>query len=214
MTNDRFSIGDAIRYGWETVKGNLGFFIGMTLVAAIMSIIPGFLQNLPGIRSVGILKLLLSLATVAVATYVGLGVVGIGLKVTRDEKSELADLFAGTPYFVNGLIAYIIMGFVITIGFFLLIIPGIYLGSRLQFAFFLIIDQNLSGIDALKRSWAITAGTHVDVFLFTLAIILLNFIGAIPCGLGLFVTMPVSLIAASYLYRRLAKTEARIETLS
>jgi flagellar biosynthesis protein FliQ len=45
MTTKAFSKGEAIRFGWATMKTNLGFFIRLLLVALVICIIPGIPQK-------------------------------------------------------------------------------------------------------------------------------------------------------------------------
>ena len=49
-----------------------------------------------------------------------------------------------------------------------------------------------------------TDGAKVDLFLFGLLIIGINFLGMLALMIGLFVTVPLSLIAYAHEYRRLS----------
>ena len=105
---------------------------------------------------------------------------------------------------MNYLISAILAGVIVLAGLLLLVVPGIYLAIRLQYYKFLIVDkENISPVMALKESWRMTEGHTWNLFLFMLLIILINFIGAMLLGIGLFVSVPVSLIAYAFLYRKL-----------
>jgi hypothetical protein len=40
MTTQKFSKKEAIRFGWNTMKSNLGFFIGLLIVAGLLYTVP------------------------------------------------------------------------------------------------------------------------------------------------------------------------------
>jgi hypothetical protein len=40
MANEKFSISDALSYGWNTFKANAGFFIGLMVVMALLTMVP------------------------------------------------------------------------------------------------------------------------------------------------------------------------------
>ena len=69
MRDKRFSMGEAISFGWETMKANVGFFIGLLIVAFlvenVLSIMSGFVEgDFPAIAA------LLSLAGAVVGAVV------------------------------------------------------------------------------------------------------------------------------------------------
>ena len=68
-----------------------------------------------------------------------------------------------------------------------------------------IIEDGDNPIDAMKKSWYMTKGFVVELFLFYLLIIGINLLGAIAFGIGLIVSMPVSTLAYAYMYRKIAE---------
>ena len=69
------------------------------------------------------------------------------------------------------LIASIIMGIAVAIGIFLLIVPGIYLAIRLQFYSAYIVEEDCGIIESLQKSWDLTKGQGMPLFLLLLAMI-------------------------------------------
>jgi uncharacterized membrane protein len=90
----------------------------------------------------------------------------------------------------------------------LLVLPGIYLLLALQFWVFYIIDDRAGPVAALKRSYALTRGRLLQLFAFGCLVLGVNLLGAVPCGLGLLVTVPVTSIAWAYVYRFLRNRQA------
>jgi len=85
----------------------------------------------------------------------------------------------------------------------LLIVPGIIWGIKFWFFDYFVIDKGLGSIEALKKSSAITEGHKWNLFIFFLVITGINLLGAIFLLVGLFATMPITMIVAAFVYRRL-----------
>ena len=101
-------------------------------------------------------------------------------------------------------------------GIILLIIPGIIWSVKYSFVGYFIVDKGLGPIEALKESSLITNGAKQDLFLFWSLISVVNFLGVLAFFIGLFVTIPITVVAIGFVYRKLLnKTEdAQITTLS
>lgn len=90
---------------------------------------------------------------------------------------------------------------------FIFAFPGIYLAVRLQFYKFLVIeDENLGPVDALKKSMKMTDGHFWKLLGFMFSLIILNILGVLLFKVGLLITIPVSMIASTYLYKKLLPT--------
>jgi uncharacterized membrane protein len=77
---------------------------------------------------------------------------------------------------------------------------------------YVIVDRGLGPIDALKRSAAITHGARLALFGFAIVLMLLNIVGALALLIGLFVTIPISMVAMAYVYRKLDSQTAVVPT--
>ena len=71
------------------------------------------------------------------------------------------------------------------------------------FATVIIVDRNTPPIDAIKASFEITKNNFVPVILALLVIYAILFVGALACGIGLIVAMPVAALFLVYTYRKL-----------
>lgn len=145
--------------------------------------------------------------SVIVGIFSSISIITVAVIVATDDTPSIKDIFAkysNYKMFLNYIIASVIQGIIVLAGLFLLIVPGIYLSIRLQFYKFLIVDKgDIGPIMALKESWRMTENHTWNLFLFTLLIILLNIVGAMLFGIGLFVTVPVSIVGYALLYRKL-----------
>ncbi len=208
MSTQKFSIGEAIEFGWNITKNNLGFFIGVLIIAGLILIIPGILSQLTKHKAPG-LSIILRIASFVLQIVIGMGLIKIVLKLCDNEKAEFSDLFSCLHLFFSYLLGSILYGLIVSAGMILLIIPGIIWAIKFQFFSYFIVDKGLGPIESLKRSSAITEGSKWDLFLLGLLLFGINLIGAIPLFLGWLVTIPTTMLAVAFVYRKLlSETDA------
>jgi uncharacterized membrane protein len=79
---------------------------------------------------------------------------------------------------------------------------------------YFIVDRRLGPIEALKASGIATMGAKVDLFLFGLLLSLINIAGFLCLIVGLFATIPTSLVAYAYVFRQLSPEPSRLSGVS
>ena len=89
------------------------------------------------------------------------------------------------------------------IGLALLIVPGLYLASRLALFSFRLVDGAANLLGSFRDSAALTHGVLGQLALLLVALFLLNVLGACVLGLGLFITIPLSVLMLADVYRQL-----------
>ncbi len=208
MMPRRFSKGEAIRFGWEVTKRHFWFFFVTLLILGAVSVVGNIFEWIePDNLAQAGLAIGIHFIQAILGLFLTLGVIRICLRFTANEEATLADLFGATLRQVGSyFLATILASIVITIGFILLVIPGIILSIRLSMAPFLIVDQNLGPIAALSRSWALTEGSGWNLFLFGILLVLLNILGVVAVFVGLFLSIPTSYVAFTFVYRKLQAT--------
>lgn len=205
-----FSIGSAIRFGWDTFKKRPWFFVGASVVIALAYLVVGSI-------SVGIDASLtgsLDETTVAgavvdwiLSTLVSMGVVAFYLKAHDNPNAvSLSSLWHPHPFW-NYFAASLLLGLAIVLGLLLLIVPGIIFALMFMFATLIVIDRERGPIEAMKESMRITRGHKWPLLGFALVLVLLNVLGLLALGVGLLVSIPVSLLAFMHAYRSLAGWE-------
>ncbi|MDH3198878.1 MAG: DUF975 family protein, partial [Candidatus Krumholzibacteria bacterium] len=145
---------------------------------------------------------------VFVTLVIEIGLVKIVLKFEAGQMPEFANLFDGIDRVPNLFVATLVGTAAVIAGLILLIVPGIIVGLRLMFAGFVVVDQKAGPIDALQKSWAMTRGYTLDLFLFALAVFGINLLGCILFGVGVFVSLPVTALAMARIYRVLCAQPA------
>ena len=193
MVEQRFSKSEAIKFGWSTATGNLGLFFLAVLTMLIIQMMPVLLTQSFVVMIVGTL----------LGMVVTMGIMRMCLRFVDDDRGELVDLFATFPLLINYVFATIVVGIIVTIGMLFFVIPGIFLGIRLQMYAWAIVDKQIGPIEALSQSWEMTRGSAWNLFLLSLLLGLVNILGMLALGIGMLVTGPLAMVATGYAYRRL-----------
>ena len=218
---------EAMSFAWNALSKN---FVGVSLpiaVAMVVSLLPGWAIGFTyGLMAalvaeyvepsfISVLSYLVqatsSLIGLFVGSYIAGGVVSFGLKVARGQPVVFGDVFSGGKYFGKVLVGTIGMYIAAAIGFVLCIVPGYIVMLGLCMFTFLIVDQGLPGIDALKKSWEMTNGHKVNLFVFGLLGFLVIIAGVLACGVGVLLgSYPMLIIGGSYIYLKLKGEEPRL----
>lgn len=134
------------------------------------------------------------------------GMVFIGLKLLRGEKAEIGDVFSKFDKFVPALILFIICGLVSclfmipVLGWLLGIVAGPLLSAVTVFGLCGIVDRNLDFGPALKEAIDRIKAKPFETWLAALIFSVLSGIGAIACGIGVIVTLPLSVLGMTIIY--------------
>jgi hypothetical protein len=205
MDQKRFTNNEAISYGWEKAKANVGLFvisflifIGVALLGEVLDGPDKELAEVFSLRAnvVGFIFALISMV-------MQIGLTKMTLKIHDNEKTDAGELFRNYAKLWDYFLASIIYGLIIFVGFLLLIVPGVIWSLKFRFYSYFIIDKNMSPIEALKASAAITDGYKAQLFMLGILVGLINFLGLLCLGVGLFLTIPLSLMAFVFAFRRL-----------
>jgi len=202
------SVGDAIRYGWNRFKANPWTWIGAVVIAAV---IQGVLNALFGDRSTfrvdtfgqsfwSFSWIVGSILTVVVGYLINAAFVGGALQEVDGRRPTLGSFLRFTNV-GNVILASILVGVMIAIGLILFVIPGLVVAFLSWWTLQFVIDRDESAIDAIRSSFRAISSQAGTLLLLALALIGINILGAIPLGLGLLITVPLSTIASTYAYR-------------
>ena len=118
-------------------------------------------------------------------------------------KAEIGDVFKGFDDFVPAMLAVLVGGIVVAIGFMLCIIPGLLIMALVPTAAYLVAVGEKDGINALKRAWQAVKENLIGSFLCALILSIIGLLGAILCGIGILITMPIAFIGMFHMARQL-----------
>ena len=203
MSEDRFLIKKAIRFGWDTMKANIGFFIVLLIVAFLIERLPGMLGNFAR-RDFPLISLTLFMSGWILSFVVQMGLMKISLKFCDGIKGTLDDLLSSFNILLPFVAASILYGLIVFAGFILLIVPGVIWGVKFSLYPYFIVDRNMGPVQALKASAHATTSAKWHLFLFGILLGLINLAGALCFFIGLFATIPTSLVAYAHTYRQLS----------
>jgi uncharacterized membrane protein len=99
------------------------------------------------------------------------------------------------------LVAALIVALLTAVGFVLCILPGIVVAFFTMFVTALVVGEGASATDAISGSVALVRQNLGAVVVWFLLAIVLAFVGAIVCLVGLLVTVPVIVISQAYTVR-------------
>ncbi len=202
MSNFKLSAKEAFSFGWSVFKANAFYLV--VLFAGIGVIYFGLaaFQDFADSRG-SALVILLGLVDWIFRLSISIGLIEIPLLLASGQKPDFGHLFSGYRYILRYFLASVLYMLAVVGGLLLLVVPGIIFAMRLQFYGYLIIDKGMKPMQSLKESWRMTEGVTMDLFGFILLTMLLNIAGAMAFMLGLLITAPVSLLALTYVYKKL-----------
>lgn len=199
------TVGSAFNYGWEKFQKNVGpiliamlaymvgsFFIYIIAIAAISSLDAGLFG-----------QLLIQIVFALIFGLVQMAIIRASLQIIDGQELQLSTMFA-TEQLGQYILAVILVAIATGIGYVLCIIPGIIISFFAAYFGYFLLDRKLGAVDAIKASFTFVQENLGTLVVFFLACIAAEIVGAILCGVGLFVAIPVVLIAQAYMYRRLS----------
>lgn len=210
VTPGDFSIGQCISEAFDRTKRHFGQALGSLLLG-------GLLMLLAAITIIGYFLAVPVLAWGLVKFYLDL----------QDEKPDLHALFAGFSQYGKVLgrtllltVIWIVMtlvseslvfvgqamessaviafGYVVYLVFFALVL------ARLYFAFFFMVDRDMTVSESLTAAWEVTRGKGLKPFLLVFVSGLIGASGILGLCIGLLFTIPMSYAMLASAYRQLS----------
>jgi uncharacterized membrane protein len=204
MQSKTFSIGEALKVGYRSLKDHFWFFASTLILGLIIIIIPLYFSDKFQAQSPAV-GFLFWLIYVVLSTLLQIGYVKISLNIIDKNKSNIWNLVNGINLFFNYLIANILYNLILFAGLLLLVFPMFIWATKFGFFPYLVVDKKLGPIKALKASAKLSHGAKWDIFCYYIAAYLLVLLGVLAVGIGLFATLPIVLVSAAWIYRQLLK---------
>ena len=210
------SIGDALSYGWTRFSKNaLNWILLLLAILVAFAVVGGLLFAvllLPSASSSSDSALAVSLFSIGMVVFL-LAILALaflssvvttqgGLREIDGAKPAFGDFFR----FQNlggALLAAVLVGVLTWVGSLLCYLPGLIVAFFGMFTVPFAIDRGMNAWTALQSSFSLVSANIGPVFLLYLALAALNWVGSIPFGLGLLVTVPMTTIALMFAFRRL-----------
>ncbi len=172
-----------LKEGWELFKQNVAGFMGYTLAWLVVQL------ALSSLGSLGrVINFVVSVPLMG-------GLIVVAAKLRRLQPVVNNDFLGGFRYLLPLALYGIVSTLIVGLGFILLILPGVYLVVSYVFATLAIIDRKMDFWPAMEFSRKTVHRQWFGMFGFLMLLFLLNVCGAIALGVGLLVTLPVSIAA-------------------
>lgn len=117
------------------------------------------------------------------------GIAYIHLLAARDKKFKVKEIFKVFDNYWNAVFANLLVHVIIGFGFVLLVIPGIIFACKLSFVSYLIVDEKMDAVDAIKKSWEMTTGYSLSIFFIGVITIFVFFLGLLALGVGVVISI-------------------------
>jgi len=212
------STGDNYGKGWNLIFTTFIELLVVTLVYAVIQMpTNGFQFKMDGFDDFELYMIPIIMLAIGYGIFIsgpiGYSVNWVFLKAVRREKIEIKDMFAVFERnYWNAVIAGLVTTIIIVIGLFMLIVPGIIFACRLAFVPYLVIDQKMEAMEALKASWAMTKGHGWTVFFMGLLAFFIVIAGLIVLIFGVLISAMWISAAFAILYHSVYLKEGIPET--
>jgi len=180
-----FRVWDFIGQAWELVKVHWLPLAGMVFVWVALGCVPYLGACVQFI--------------IGGAILVGMWRAILGMIDGR--APEIGMMFGGFDQFGDAFLAYLVRTILVTLGFLLLIVPGVILALMWAFTFPVLAENRLGFWQAMHRSAVLTEGYRWRLLLLALACFLVLMLGLVALCVGIFVALPVCMTAFALAYR-------------
>lgn len=204
MKTKGFSIREAISFGWEEMKKNFMFFLGFLIILFVAEIVINWFFARTNFNATAQIGMTISLI---LSILIGFAVTKISLDAANNESLSLKNINKVLPRFLDYFLVQILTSLIVSVGFVLLIVPGIIWSIQFSMAPYLIIEKKLNPIEAMRESSRITKGNKWRLFIFSLLLALINIAGILVFIVGIFSTLPTAIIAHASIYNKLKTKE-------
>ena len=156
------------------------------LIAAFICFIYAFLVGAPSeLNTYG------NLLSLLLAGPLQLGMSIYFINIFYDKPASIENLIEGFKPLLKVLLLYFLISIVTLIGFMLLVIPGVIISLGLSMSYYIFIEEpELTIEEILKKSWKLTEGYKMELFILQLRFIPWYVLGILSFFVGVFFVLP------------------------
>lgn len=194
---------DSISQAWKYLQPNLGPWIGATLIYMVISgLLNVLLPKQPnGQPQINATYWLITFVSFVVGQYFVGGLMRMAIGTVRTGRTEFGSLFSAFDVLPSLIGAGILTSLASALGMVLCIVPGLLLLGLFLFVTPLIVDQKKGALDAIGTSFNTLKPQMWMALLYVIVVALLAFSGALACGVGILVTIPLAILSLAVTYR-------------
>lgn len=208
-----FGVMDTISEAWQNLSGLKRYIIGAgilmyILLAFVLGILIAIVMPSMGSDPEDPMPMLFAqlvlqpVMFIVIMPFVG-GIIVMCLKHLQGRDVTFGDLFSVFNKTLPLFLAAILINILVSLGFLLLILPGIYLGVSYLLVVPLIIDRDLGVWEAMEASRKAITKRWFSVFGMYLLLGLIVIISMIPLGIGLIWSIPLMALSFMLMYQKM-----------
>ena len=194
-TDTDWQIGQVLKTAMQKQVGFKWSYMAPFLIYLIITGIIAVVQGATVGTGEGVVASLTQIIVNILVYPLGIGLGLLGIRRAAGKDTPLSTLWEPYSHFVPLIVMLVLMGLLIVGGFFLLVLPGIYLAVAYSFAPYLIVEKNMGVWEALETSRKAITTFWWRYFGLLLIVALLFIVGAIPLLIGLIWVLPIMAIA-------------------
>ncbi|MDZ7658327.1 hypothetical protein [Fodinibius sp.] len=191
------------KFSIQQYKSYASFIVGAVLTFIVLAVVPQIYFMMQAPENPTLKTQFISFLLTALQIFLSLGFTKLMLLLVQDAYVTVADMFNNFRIFFSYFVASFIYGLAVSVGLLLLIAPGIWIAIRFQFFPYFIIENGDSSFTALQKSFNLSQDLLLELFVFGVAVVFLNLIGALLLGVGVIFTYPLTTMATAVIYRSL-----------
>ena len=201
-TSTDWSIGEVLKTAREKQVGFKGSYFAAVFVYAVISIVITLIQEAAA-GSVGdVAASVVEILITFVLFPLGVGLGLLGIRRAAGKETPVSTLWEPYSHAIPLIVMFVLMAVLVIAGFFLLVLPGIYLSIAYSFAPYLIVEKNMGVWEALETSRKAITEYWWRYFGLMLVALLLVIVGSIPLLLGLIWVIPIVAIATGEVFQK------------
>jgi len=194
-TDTDWQIGQVLKTATEKQVGFKWSYMAPFLIYLIITSVIAVLQDATVGTGEGVAASLTQVIVNILVYPLGIGLGLLGIRRAAGKDTPLSTLWEPYSQFIPLVVMLVLMGLLIVGGFFLLVLPGIYLAVAYSFAPYLMIEKNMGVWEALETSRKAITTCWWRYFGLLLIAVLLFIVGTIPLIIGLVWVLPIMAIA-------------------
>ena len=212
-TDTDWQIGQVLKTAMEKQVGFKWSYMAPFLIYLIITSVIAVLQDATVGTGEGVAASLTQVIVNILVYPLGIGLGLLGIRRAAGKDTPLSTLWDPYSQFIPLVVMLVLMGLLIVGGFFLLVLPGIYLAVAYSFAPYLMIEKNMGVWEALETSRKAITPCWWRYFGLLLIAVLLFIVGTIPLLIGLVWVLPIMAIAIGEVFKATFET-ASVEGFS
>jgi hypothetical protein len=200
---DNLKIVNIIRYARWKAKKHMHHYLPAFLMIVIVQVLQWSMQ--PKALQYDLFAVMIYSILSLWGFWLTLGIYKISLEIIDNKPIKALDIFVSLDVYWKAFVAYVITQIISVIWLVLLIVPGIIFTVRFAFAPYIIIESWMRPLQALKKSWYMTKWLARDILALNIILGLINLLWMVSLFVWLLRTVPLLLIANTYLYKEITK---------